>query len=59
VAAPRATPVRRAEQSTASKQSASFFRTKPGAVALAVMIAGSGYALYSVSHDRITSPAKQ
>ena len=59
VAAPRAKAAKRAEQSGTSKQSTSFFRTGPGAIALAVMIAGSGYAIYSVSHDRITSPAKK
>ena len=37
----------------------SFFKTKPGMIALAVMAAGVGYAVYSVKHDRITSPAKQ
>ncbi|MEO5895692.1 MAG: hypothetical protein ABIS06_08320 [Vicinamibacterales bacterium] len=37
----------------------SFFKTRPGVIALAVLAAGVGYALYSAKHDRITSPAKQ
>jgi hypothetical protein len=28
-------------------------------IALAVMVGGVGYALYSVQHDRIHSPGKQ
>lgn len=59
VAAPRAKAAKRADQSGTSKQSTSFFRSGPGAVALAVMIVGSGYAIYSASHDKINSPAKQ
>ena len=47
------------KQSAAGKDSPSFFKTKGGAVALAVMVLGVGYALYSVKNDRITSPAKQ
>jgi len=57
VKAPRANAVKRAEQSSTSKSSG-FFRSGPGAVALAVMAAGTGYAIYSASHDRIKSPAK-
>jgi hypothetical protein len=61
VRTPLAAPsrARRAAQDTAGKDSPGFFRTKGGAVALAVMAIGVGYALYSVKHDRITSPAKQ
>ena len=54
--APRA---RRAAQDTAGKDSPGFFKTKGGAVALAVMVLGVGYALYSTQNDRITSPAKK
>jgi hypothetical protein len=50
---------RRAEQEAAGKDSPGFFKTKGGAVALAVMVLGVGYALYSAKNDRITSPAKQ
>jgi hypothetical protein len=56
--APRAKAARRADQS-GSKQSPGFFRTGPGAVALAVMAVGTGYALYSASHDKINSPGKK
>jgi hypothetical protein len=55
----RTTAPRRAEQATAAKESRGFFKTPAGAVALAVMAVGTGYAIYSASHDRITSPAKK
>jgi hypothetical protein len=55
----RSDSTRRAEQSNPSRQSTAFFKTKPGAIALVVMGLGTGYALYSTKHDRITSPAKQ
>ena len=54
-----ASRARRAAQDAAGKDSPSFFKTKGGAVALAVMVLGVGYALYSTQNDRITSPAKQ
>jgi hypothetical protein len=47
----------RAQQDNTSTKTGGFFRTGPGIAALAVMGAGVGYALYSVSHDRIHSPA--
>lgn len=59
VAAPRANAAKRADQSGTSQQSTSFFRTGPGAVALAVMVVGTGYAIYSASHDKINSPARK
>jgi hypothetical protein len=46
-------------QESAGKDSPAFFKTKGGAVALAVMVLGVGYALYSAKNDRITSPSKQ
>jgi hypothetical protein len=49
----------RAQQAPGGMGDRSFFRTKPGMIALVVMAAGVGYAVYSVKHDRITSPAKQ
>ena len=55
----RTTAPRRAEQATAVKESKGFFKTPAGAVALAVMAVGAGYAVYSTKHDRITSPAKK
>jgi hypothetical protein len=57
--APRAKAARRADQGSSSKQSTGFFRTGPGAVVLAVMAVGTGYAIYSASHDKINSPGKQ
>jgi hypothetical protein len=50
--------VKRADQDNPSKQSSSFFKTGPGIAALAVLAVGTGYALYSVSHDRVRSSAK-
>lgn len=40
-------------------QSSSFFKTRTGVVIAAVMIAGTGYALYSAQHDRIHSAGKK
>lgn len=40
-------------------QDRSFFKTGPGILALAVMIAGTGYAIYSTQNDRIKSPGKE
>lgn len=56
---PRPAAAARAQQSTTSKESVAFFKTGPGMVALAVLAAGVGYAIYSTQHDRIKSPAKQ
>ena len=55
----RPTGSRHAEQSSSPKESTRFFKTRAGAVALAVMVVGAGYAVYSTKHDRITSPAKK
>ena len=55
----RTTASRRAEQATAGKESRGFFKSPAGAVALVVMAVGTGYAIYSTQHDRITSPAKK
>jgi hypothetical protein len=40
-------------------QAAGFFRSSAGIACLAVIAAGTGYALYSASHDRIHSVARQ
>jgi hypothetical protein len=45
-----------AQQDNTSKKGAGFFRTGPGIAALVVMGVGAGYALYSVTNDRIHSP---
>jgi len=58
-AVPARTTIRRAAQGSQSKESSGFFKTKPGVIALAVMIGGVGYALYSAQHDRIHSAGKQ
>ncbi len=58
-AAPARPAIRRDAQAGQSKESIGFFKTKPGMVALAVMIGGVGYALYSAKHDRIHSAGKQ
>ena len=59
-AAPARPAARRAEQGgSQSKESIGFFKTKPGMIALAVMVGGVGYALYSAKHDRIHSAGKQ
>lgn len=54
--APVAGRARRAEQDASAKASPGFFKTRQGAVALAVMVLGAGYAIYSAKNDRITSP---
>jgi len=59
VASPRAKVAKRADQSSADKQSPSFFRSGAGVVVLGVLAVGAGYAIYSASHDKINSPAKK
>lgn len=60
-AAPRASRAKTTRRSAqdAPGQDRSFFKSRPGMLALAVMIVGTGYALYSAREDRITSPAKK
>jgi len=53
------TSERRADKASADKGSAAFFKTAPGIAVLAVMAAGTGYALYSLNHDKITSPGRK
>lgn len=55
----RHTAQRAAQTTGTAKQSAAWFKTPAGMVALAVLAAGTGYALYSTQNDRITSPAKE
>ena len=50
---------RPARQGQTPGSSSGFFKSKPGIIALVVMAAGTGYALYSASHDRIHSPGKE
>jgi hypothetical protein len=56
-AEPRARQTRR--QRSNNPQSSGFFRSPTGIACLAVIAAGTGYALYSVSHDRIHSVARE
>ena len=46
-------------QGSSAGNSPGFFKTKPGIIALVVMAAGTGYALYSAHNDRIHSPGKK
>ena len=58
--APARPTARRAEQAGApTKESVGFFKSKPGMIALAIMVGGVGYALYSAQHDRIKSAGKE
>jgi len=58
-AATSSSVARRARQGQGAGSSSGFFKTRPGMVALVVMAAGTGYALYSATHDRIHSAGKQ
>ena len=40
----------------ADTSSGGFFKSKAGIITIALLAAGTGYALYSTSHDRVTSP---
>lgn len=51
--------VREARQGSTSTNSTAFFKSRPGIIALTVLAAGTGYALYSASHDRIHSAGKK
>jgi hypothetical protein len=52
-------PTAARSQSSNDPRSAGFFRSPAGVACLAVIAAGTGYALYSASHDRIHSVARQ
>jgi hypothetical protein len=57
----RATPAPQQQQPAASPTGpSSFFKSKRGAVTLALMGAGAGYALWSIQHDRkpVKSPVR-
>jgi hypothetical protein len=54
----RTTETRHDDQAGPSKTS-SFFHSRPGMIAIAVMALGGGYAVYSANHDRIKSPGKK
>ena len=50
---------RAARQGQTQSDSPAFFKSRPGMIALVVMVAGTGYALYSAQHDRIHSAGKK
>ena len=54
-----ATHASRRSQQSGPERDSSFFKSKTGLVALAVLAGGVGYALYSTRNDRITSPGKE
>ncbi len=63
-AANAAVPAAQAQQKAAPPDKsqlgkASFFKTPAGIIVLAVVAAGTGYAAYSASHDRIHSVIRQ
>jgi hypothetical protein len=62
-AAPKASTASSAQSGTRAQandpHSQGFFRSPAGIACLAVMAVGTGYALYSASHDRIHSVARQ
>ena len=41
---------------SADTSSGGFFKSKAGIMTIALLAAGTGFALYSTSHDRVTSP---
>ena len=43
----------------AAAEPGGFFKTKTGVITLVLFAVGTGYALYSTSHDRIKSPNQQ
>lgn len=55
---PAATTAARADQGS-SKGMMGFLKSRPGMIALTVMVVGTGYAIYSAQHDRIKSPGRQ
>lgn len=53
------TTERRADKGSADKGTMAFFKTGPGIAVLAVMAVGTGYAIYSANHDKITSAGRK
>jgi hypothetical protein len=56
---PRKDVARDDRQASSAGSTPGFFKTKPGIIALVVMAAGTGYALYSAQNDRIHSAGKE
>jgi len=57
-ASARPSRAREARQGSTPTASTSFFKSRPGMIALAVIAVGTGYAIYSAQHDRIRSPGR-
>ncbi len=57
--APRPPTARRQQAGEGDLRSASFFKRPIGIVLLVTMAVGTGYALYSTQHDRVSSPGKK
>jgi hypothetical protein len=49
----------RAQSTSSTNESPSFFKTKTGVIVLGIMAAGVGYAIYSTQNDRINSPGRE
>ena len=47
---------RQAGAAPAGTSSGGFFKSKAGIITIALLAAGTGYALYSTSNDRVSSP---
>jgi hypothetical protein len=52
------TQQRRSDQSSGNGAT-SFFKSRPGMIALTIMAVGTGYVIYSTQHDKITSPGRK
>lgn len=60
LAAPRPATMRSQQAgNTDDLRSASFFKRPIGIVLLVTMAVGTGYAIYSTQHDRVSSPGKK
>jgi hypothetical protein len=49
----------RAQNTSSTSESTSFFKSRTGLIVIAVMAVGVGYAIYSTQNDRINSPGRQ
>jgi hypothetical protein len=55
----KTTEARAQQPASSTAQSGGFFRSPTGIACLAVIAAGTGYAIYSTHHDRIHSVVRQ
>jgi hypothetical protein len=49
----------RGQQTSSPARGSGFLKSGPGMVAIAVLAVGTGYAIYSAKHDRISSPGRK